>query len=182
MSGKPETKLPLAAIVVMGVSGSGKSTIGHRLAEALGAVYRDGDEFHPPANVAKMSSGQPLDDEDRRPWLATIAGWIEECRQAGTLGIVGCSALKRRYRDVLTSGGRPDVAIVHLAGSFELISGRLAARKGHFMPPGLLKSQFEALEVPSADENVVTVSIDDTPEGITAKAIAALLAKSRMTA
>ena len=130
------------ALVVMGVSGSGKSTIADRLAARLGWRYEDADKFHPPANVAKMSAGQPLTDEDRWPWLQAIADEIDRLSAAGQRAVVACSALKRSYRDILVHG-RDDIRIVFLKGTQDLIAGRLAARKGHFMPPGLLASQFE---------------------------------------
>jgi gluconokinase len=149
----------LCALVVMGVSGSGKSTIADRLAARLGWRYVDGDRFHPPANVAKMSAGQPLTDEDRWPWLQAIADEIDRARETSQRAVVACSALKRAYRDVLVHG-RSDVRIVFLNGTQELIAGRLAARKGHFMPPGLLTSQFRTLEPPQPTERPVTVSID----------------------
>ena len=153
------------ALVVMGVSGSGKSTIAEKLAERLGWTYEDGDRFHPASNVAKMSAGQPLTDEDRWPWLQAIADEIDRVCKAGERVVIACSALKRSYRDVLVHGRR-DVRIVYLNGTQELIAGRLAARKGHFMPPGLLVSQFKTLEPPSADENPVIVSIDASVEEI----------------
>ena len=125
-----------AAIVVMGVSGAGKSTVGQLIAARLDCPFRDADSFHPPANIAKMSSGQPLTDEDRWPWLRAIAAWIAEHRAAGTTCVVTCSALKRVYRDIVTDQQRADVRLVYLKGDFDLIAARLAARKGHFMPPG----------------------------------------------
>jgi gluconokinase len=155
----------LCALVVMGVSGSGKSTIADRLAARLGWRYVDGDRFHPPANVAKMSAGQPLTDEDRWPWLQAIADEIARAREASQRAVVACSALKRAYRDILVHG-RDDVRIVFLSGSQELIADRLAARKGHFMPPGLLASQFKTLEPPQPCERPITVSIDASVETI----------------
>ncbi len=147
------------ALVAMGVSGSGKSTIGEKLAERLGWSFEDGDKFHPPSNVAKMSAGQPLTDEDRWPWLQAIANEINRVCEAGGYAVIACSALKRPYRDILVHG-RKDVRIIYLKGTQDLIAGRLAQRKGHFMPPGLLASQFKTLEPPDASENPVTVSID----------------------
>lgn len=155
----------LCAVVVMGVAGSGKTTIGEKLAERLGWPYQDADKFHPAANVQKMSAGHPLTDEDRWPWLRAIADEIDRvCSRAGHV-VIGCSALKRAYRDVLVHD-RDDVRIVYLDGSQELIARRLKARKGHFMPPALLDSQFSTLQPPGPDEHPVTVSIDASVEAI----------------
>ena len=156
---------PPCALVLMGVSGSGKSTIADRLAARLDWRFEDGDGFHPPGNVAKMSAGQPLTDDDRRPWLQAIADEIDRVSRQGERLVVACSALKRSYRDIL-SHGRKDVGFVFLDGSYELIASRLAARKGHFMPPGLLASQFKTLEPPDTSEHPVTVSIDGPVETI----------------
>jgi gluconokinase len=153
------------ALVVMGVSGSGKSTIADRLAMRLGWRYEDGDKYHPPANVAKMSAGQPLTDEDRWPWLQAIADEIDRTCKASERAVVACSALKHAYRDILVHG-RDDVRIVFLNGTQDLIADRLAARKGHFMPPGLLTSQFKTLEPPQAGERPITVSIAPPVEAI----------------
>ncbi|WP_316177162.1 MULTISPECIES: gluconokinase [unclassified Bradyrhizobium] len=147
------------ALVIMGVSGSGKSTIGQALGQRLGWRFEDGDSFHPPANVAKMSAGHPLTDEDRWPWLQAIAAEIARCRTAGQHIIIACSALKKAYRDILV-GGRNDVRMVYLQGSQELIGERMSHREGHFMPPGLLASQFATLEPPGAAEHPITVSVD----------------------
>ncbi|WP_092517916.1 gluconokinase [Afipia sp. GAS231] len=149
----------------MGVSGSGKSTIAEQLAARLGWRYVDGDLFHPLANVAKMSAGHPLTDEDRWPWLRAISAEIDRLAAAGIRAVVACSALKRAYRDILVHG-RDDVRIVFLDGTQDLIAKRLAARKGHFMPPGLLDSQFKTLEPPQPGERPVTVSIDASVDGI----------------
>ena len=153
------------ALVVMGVSGSGKSTIAERLAARLGWRCEDGDKYHPPANVAKMSAGHPLTDEDRWPWLQAIADEIDRTCTQGERAVVACSALKRAYRDILVHG-RNDVRIVFLNGTHDLIAARLAARKGHFMPPGLLTSQFKTLEPPQPTERPITVSIDAPVEAI----------------
>jgi gluconokinase len=153
------------ALVVMGVSGSGKSTIADELAARLGWRYEDGDKFHPPANVAKMSAGHPLTDDDRWPWLQAIADEIDRVCKARQRAVVACSALKRAYRNILVHG-RNDVRIVFLSGPQNLIADRLAARKGHFMPPGLLTSQFATLEPPEASEHPITVSIDASVEAI----------------
>lgn len=157
-------KVP-CALIVMGVSGAGKSTIGEKLAERLGWKFEDGDRFHPPSNVAKMSAGQPLTDEDRRPWLRAIADEIARICGAAAHVVIASSALKRAYRDILVDG-RPDVRIIYLDGTQELIASRLALRKNHFMPPGLLESQFRTLEPPDASENPVTVSIDGSVETV----------------
>jgi gluconokinase len=153
------------ALVVMGVSGSGKSTIADRLARRLAWTYEDGDRFHPASNVAKMHAGHPLTDEDRWPWLLAIADEIDRVCAAGEHAVIACSALKRAYRDVLVHG-RSDVRIVFLKGTQPLIADRLAQRKGHFMPPGLLDSQFKTLEPPDTSEDPVTVSIDASVETI----------------
>jgi gluconokinase len=161
----------IAAIVVMGVSGAGKSTVGKIVAEKLDCPFRDADSFHPQANIEKMASGHALTDEDRWPWLQAIAAYIAEHRAAGTLCVVTCSALKRVYRDIVTNKQSADVRLVYLKGDFDLIAARLKARKGHFMPPALLKSQFDALEEPAADEHAIMVSIDAAPERIAARII-----------
>jgi gluconokinase len=153
------------ALIVMGVSGSGKTTIASRLAARLGWTFEDGDRFHPASNVAKMAAGHPLTDEDRWPWLQAIADEIDAVCQRGGHVVIACSALKRTYRDLLVHG-RSDVRLIFLNGSQALISERLARRKGHFMPPGLLDSQFKTLELPKSDENPVTVSIDAPVEAI----------------
>jgi carbohydrate kinase (thermoresistant glucokinase family) len=154
---------PEPVLVVMGVSGCGKSTVAALLAGRLGWPFAEGDDFHPPANVAKMHSGHPLDDEDRRPWLAELARWIDERLAEGSGGVVTCSALKRRYRDVLRREG---VVFVYLHGTHDQIARRMAARHGHFMPVALLDSQFADLEEPGADENAIRVDIGDTPSQI----------------
>lgn len=153
------------ALIVMGVSGSGKSTVADKLAERLGWKCEDGDKYHPKSNVEKMSAGHPLTDEDRWPWLQAIADEIDRVCKAGEHAVIACSALKRAYRDILMRG-RNDVRIVYLEGTRELIARRLALRKNHFMPPGLLESQFKTLEPPGADENPVTVSIDASVDAI----------------
>ncbi len=162
-----------AVILVMGVSGSGKTTVANELARQLDWEFEDADWFHPAANVEKMHSGVALTDEDRWPWLNAIARWIDETRRAGRHGIVTCSALKRRYRDVLI-GDRPDVRLVYLKGDAPLIARRIATRHEHFMPASLLKSQFEALEEPGAEEHPIAVSIEPSPREIVARIIAAL--------
>jgi gluconokinase len=150
---------------MMGVSGSGKSTIADKLAERIGWLSEDGDRFHPASNVAKMSAGHPLTDQDRLPWLQAIADEIDRLCKAGERAVIACSALKRAYRDILVHD-RSDVRIVYLDGSKALIADRLAKRKGHFMPAGLLDSQFATLEPPTSEENPVTVSIDAPVDSI----------------
>jgi gluconokinase len=153
------------ALIVMGVSGAGKSTVGEALAAKLGWRYEDGDAFHPASNVAKMRAGHPLTDEDRWPWLRAIAEEIDGVCRAGSHVVIACSALRRAYRDVLLHG-RKDICLIYLDGTEPLIGDRLSHRKGHFMPPGLLASQFATLEPPNTDEPVVRVSIDAPLEKI----------------
>jgi gluconokinase len=153
------------ALVVMGVSGSGKSTVADHLAIRIGWRYEDGDSFHPPSNVAKMHAGHPLTDEDRWPWLKAIAAEIDRSCKVHERAVIACSALKRTYRDILVHG-REDVRIIFLNGTQDLIAERLAARKDHFMPAGLLASQFRTLEPPSMDERPITVAIDRPVETI----------------
>jgi gluconokinase len=162
-----------AVVVIMGVSGSGKSTIGSLLALRLRWEFEDGDWFHPPSNIEKMHSGIPLTDEDRWPWLQAIATWIDETRRKDGHAVVTCSALKRRYRDILI-GDRVDVRLVFLKGEEALIARRIAMRHEHFMPRSLLHSQFEALEEPGGDENPIIVSIDSPPREITARILSSL--------
>ena len=152
-------------LVLMGVSGSGKSTTGARLSKLLGWPFRDADSFHPQANIDKMSQGLPLTDEDRQPWLAAIAQWIDERLAAGECGIVSCSALKRTYRRIIV-GERAGVRLVYLKGNMELIGDRLSRRRNHFMPPALLRSQFDALEEPQGDERALSVPISLTPRRV----------------
>jgi gluconokinase len=160
-------------VIVMGVSGCGKSTVGALLALHLRWEFEDADWFHPAANVDKMHSGIPLTDEDRRPWLNAVAAWIDKTRCSGGHDVVACSALKRRYRDVLI-GDRPDVRLVYLKGDETLIARRIATRHEHFMPRSLLHSQFEALEEPGPHENPVIVSIKPRPREIVAQILSAL--------
>jgi carbohydrate kinase (thermoresistant glucokinase family) len=156
-------------IVLMGVSGSGKSTIGKLLAERMGCSYFDADSFHSPEAIAKMQGGVPLDDRDRMPWLGRIAQKIEALIADDESAVIGCSALKRAYRGILFDGiPRDRIALVYLKGSFDLIRGRLAARHGHFMPPELLQSQFDQLEEPRQDEAPIKVDIAPAPDAIVA--------------
>ena len=147
-------------LVVMGVSGSGKSTVAGILAGQLGWDLEEGDDLHPAANVARMASGQPLTDDDRWPWLDTVAAWITDHTTAGIPGIITCSALKRSYRDRMRG---PNVVFVHLAGSKDQIGRRLAARSDHFMPPTLLDSQLITLEPSGPDENTLVVDVGRRP-------------------
>src|SRR5258708_1433415 len=155
---------------VMGVSGSGKTTVASLLAKTLGWHYQEGDALHPPENVAKMSGGTPLDDADRIPWLHRIAASIDDWHGRGEAGVVTCSALKRSYRDIII-GSRPDVALVYLKGSRDLIGQRMAARQGHFMPSALLDNQFATLEEPSADERPITIDVGALPGQIVGEVV-----------
>ena len=161
------------ALIVMGVSGSGKSTIAGRLAERLKWRCEDGDKFHPKSNVEKMSAGHPLTDEDRRPWLQAIADEIDRVRRDRERVVIACSALKRAYRSILVHG-RNDVRIIYLEGSRELIGKRLNMRKGHFMPPTLLESQFNTLEPPDKSEDPIVVDIAPSVEAIVDHIVAEL--------
>ncbi|MBN9096675.1 MAG: gluconokinase [Pseudonocardia sp.] len=152
-------------LVVMGVSGCGKSTVAALLAGREGWAFEEGDSLHPQSNVEKMRAGHPLTDTDREPWLAKVAAWIEGQLDAGRNGVITCSALKRSYRDVLDRRHR-GVVFVYLAGDQTTIAARLAVRHGHFMPPGLLQSQFDSLEEPTSDEPVIRVDIGPAPEVI----------------
>jgi len=153
-------------IVVMGVSGSGKTTIGQLLGEELELPYRDGDDLHPQANIEKMAAGVPLDDDDRWPWLRLVGQWLAE-RPAG--GIIGCSALKRSYRDLIRQAV-PDVAFVHVHGSREMLDRRMSHRPGHFMPPALLDSQLATLEPLDPDERGQVFDIAYSPGELVAQA------------
>jgi gluconokinase len=153
-------------VIVMGVSGCGKSTVGQLLAGKMGCAFYDGDDFHPAANIAKMSQGIPLNDDDRAGWLAALADLIRQTLQNGGSGVLACSALKQKYRDVLCVDA-VQVKFVYLKGSYDLIKARMEARPGHYMKPGMLDSQFAALEEPA---DAVTVSIEHSPEEIAAQA------------
>jgi gluconokinase len=155
----------------MGVAGCGKSAAGAVLAARLGATYLDGDDLHPPENIEKMSRGEPLSDEDRWPWLTLIG---QRLANPDGILILGCSALKRRYRDHIRAEAGAPVTFVHLSGTKEVITRRMAARVGHFMPTSLIDSQFAALEPPAADENAITVDIDNTLEAIVANLMRSL--------
>lgn len=150
-------------IVVMGVSGSGKSTVGAALAQRLRVPFADADDFHPPANIAKMTAGIPLDDDDRYPWLEAIGAWLAEHCITG--GVMSCSALKRKYRDQLR-GHCPALEVLHLTGTPEVIGKRQASRPGHFMPASLLASQFKTLEPLGHDERGVDIDVDQSIDAI----------------
>jgi gluconokinase len=154
--------------VVMGVSGSGKSLIGARLAQELYVEFVEGDDLHPPDNVRRIAAGIPLTDDNRRGWLMAIAARLRDAKRAGIGLVVSCSGLKRIYRDLLRSVGSADVRFVYLAGSRELLAERMAQRRGHFMPTSLLESQLAILEEPSPDEHAWVCDIRDTPEIIVA--------------
>ena len=160
-------------LVLMGVSGCGKTTVAQILAQRLHWAFEEGDALHPPENVAKMHAGHPLDDADRAPWLARVADWVDARLDAGESGVITCSALKRKYRELIDRRGR-DVEFVYLHGSRELIASRLAGRQGHFMPASLLDTQFATLEEPGADEPVLRVEIGAAPEVIAADIVDAL--------
>ena len=157
-SATPVDKPPI--LLITGVSGSGKTTIGSLLAGRLGWEYAEADSFHPAANIAKMSAGHPLTDEDRWPWLDNIGRWIDETTSRGRPGVVTSSALKRAYRDRLLLG-RPQVRLIYLDADRETVARRLTARNGHFFPPALLDSQFGDLEPPTDDEHPIRVRVDD---------------------
>jgi carbohydrate kinase (thermoresistant glucokinase family) len=157
-------------VVVMGVSGSGKTTVAAMLAATLGCRFLEGDDLHPPANVEKMRSGTPLTDADRLPWLSRIAQEIDAWRRRGESGVVTCSALKRTYRDILV-GTCADVALVYLRGSRDLIQQRMAARHEHFMPVALLDSQFATLQEPAPDESAIVVDVGGRPQEIVAEIV-----------
>ena len=163
-------------VLVMGVSGAGKSTVGARLAEALGWAFLDGDDLHPPANIAMMSAGIPLTDADRAPWLAAIGARLDGWAEEGTAGVVACSCLKRAYRDRLRAG-RPQVELVYLDGDRDLLAARLEGRKGHFFAPALLDSQLATLEAPAPEEGAIAVDISWPFERQTASVLAALQAR-----
>ena len=152
--------------VIMGVCGAGKSLIGAKLARALDVEFVEGDALHPPENVRRMAAGIPLTDDDRQGWLLAIAARLRDAKRAGTGLVVSCSALKRRYRDLLRSAGDPNARFVYLAGSRALLAERMANRRGHFMPPALLDSQLAILEEPSPDERAWVCDISETPDAI----------------
>ncbi|TCM80681.1 gluconokinase [Rhizobium sp. BK068] len=167
----PETNRDPCAIIVMGVSGCGKSSIGLKISDALGMQFVEGDQLHPASNVEKMSKGIPLTDDDRMPWLDLIGETMKASLDREQGVIVSCSALKRTYRDRLRKAVNGKLLFVYLSGSKELLAKRMGERKGHFMPMSLLESQLATLEVPTGEPGVVTVDIDDTIEGIAEAAL-----------
>jgi len=160
-------------VVVCGVAGSGKTTIGTLLAQRLAVSYADADDFHSESNRRKMAAGLALSDADRRPWLAAIAAWLDARIASGEPGVVSCSALKREYRDLLREG-RPSVRLVFLHVEPEVIARRLAARHGHFFPDALAASQFQALEAPAEDEPILLIDASPPPDAVVDAVIAAL--------
>jgi gluconokinase len=152
----------VTAIVVMGVSGCGKTTVASRLAERLGWNFAEADTFHLAASIEKMRAGVPLDDDDRWPWLDAIAAWIDVARGSGQRCVVACSALKRAYRERL-KGGHDDVRFVYLRGAYDTVAARMVGRTGHYMPASLLQSQYDALQEPAPDEKAMVVSIEEPP-------------------
>jgi len=165
-------------VVVMGVSGSGKTTVSALLAAALGCQFQEGDDLHPAENVEKMHGGTPLTDADRMPWLYRIAKEIDSWRAQGESGVLTCSALKRSYRDIIV-GGRPDVTLVYLKGSYDIIRRRMAARREHFMPVALLESQFATLQEPTPDEHPIIVDVSGRPAEIATEIVRQLEARQR---
>ena len=157
-------------LVVMGVSGSGKTTVARCLAERFGWPFMEGDALHPPENVAKMSQGVPLTDADRWPWLRNVAGWVDGQLRAGEPGIVTCSMLKRAYRDLVVDH-KPGARTLYLRGDRALIEARMARRQHHFMPLSLLDSQFATLEPPMPDEPALSVDVDGTTDEIVARVV-----------
>ncbi|GAB7260799.1 MULTISPECIES: gluconokinase [Dickeya] len=165
------------SIILMGVSGSGKSSVGAQLARAIHAKFIDGDDLHPRANIQKMASGQPLNDDDRAPWLERLNDAAYSLLHKNETGIIVCSALKRRYRDRLRDGN-DGMVFLYLKGSFDVILQRHQARAGHFMPTGLLQSQFDALEEPDETEaDVITVDINGPMDQVVARCVEALRAR-----
>jgi len=175
------TVIKPVVVVMMGVSGSGKSTVAALLAAALGCQFQEGDDLHPRANVEKMRSGTPLTDADRMPWLRKIAEEIDDWRRRGECGVVTCSALKRSYRDIII-GDRHDVALVYMKGSRELIHQRMVARHEHFMPVALLDSQFATLEEPTLDERPIIVDVSGRPADIAHEIVRQLENRQHQTA
>lgn len=170
MTGEDAAAPPTRHVVVMGVSGCGKTTVAQRISEMTGFVFAEADEFHSAANVAKMAAGTPLTDDDRWPWLRALAGWMSERAAAGASTVIACSALRRSYRDVLRTGP-PSVDFVHLDGATEIIRARLATRLGHYMPASLLESQIATLEPLGPDERGVVLDLAQTPRALATEGI-----------
>jgi len=173
---EPSSSARTTSIVVMGVSGSGKSTVAAGLVDRLGWEFAEGDDFHPPANVEKMRAGHPLDDDDRWPWLRSLADWIGEHERAGTSVVVTCSALKRSYRDLL-GDGHPSVWFAHVTADRELLRDRVEHRTGHYMPSSLLDSQLATLEPLHDDEPGAAISGAGAPEDVVTQLLTALEAE-----
>lgn len=171
---RSEGLVPARIVIVMGVASSGKSAVGKALGRRLHAPFLDGDGYHPAANKEKMRAGIPLVDEDRWPWLETLAKALHEAAEEKGVAVGACSALKRAYRDFLTDKAGEPILFVHLAGDIDLIRKRIEARRHEFMNPALLDSQFATLEVPAADENAISVPIDEPIEAVAAKAAKAM--------
>jgi gluconokinase len=165
-------------IVMMGICGSGKTTVGRMLATRLGVPFFEGDDYHTPENVAKMADGQPLTDDDRRPWLNALATALADWDARGQETVVSCSALRRSYRDLLSNAGR-DVVFVFLEGAMDLVRQRMSSRQGHFMPTALIESQIEALEDPRGEPNVITGNISDPPDVLVTHIMEVLKARRR---
>lgn len=169
---------PAMHLVVMGVTATGKTSVGERMAEELGIEFVEGDSFHPPANIEKMSQGVPLDDDDRRPWLEALADVIARSEAAGETVLVTCSALKRGYRDTLRQGvGERRVLFVHLHADFEVLLARMGQRTKHFMPASLLQSQFDTLEPLGDDELGIRIDVEPPLEDVVSSALTALRAE-----
>ncbi|WP_377296974.1 gluconokinase [Rhizobium sp. SGZ-381] len=167
------------ALIVMGPSSTGKTTTAELLSQELKWEFAEGDTFHPASNIEKMSAGIPLDDADRQPWLEKIRDWISEKADAGENVVITCSALKRSYRDILASA-RADVRFIELVADKKLVAERMAMRKGHFMPPSLLESQFATLQVLQPDENGVKVTVDAPPKIVVERALSGLALTSHI--
>ncbi|MCM0678849.1 gluconokinase [Micromonospora phytophila] len=161
---------PTRHVVVMGVSGAGKTTVARGISAGTGLTFAEADEFHSPANVARMRAGEPLDDAARMPWLRDLAGWMAARAAEGVSTVLACSALRRSYRDLLRQGA-PGVEFVHLDGSAEVIRDRMALRAGHYMPASLLESQLATLEQPDPDESVLVLDVSLTPDELVDAAV-----------
>lgn len=168
---RSEDLAPTRHVVVMGVSGCGKSTIAKGIAEAMDLPFAEADRFHPEANVAKMAAGTPLTDEDRWPWLSDLSAWMASQADLGQSTVMACSALRRSYRDLLRSGP-PSLALVHLAGPMEVVEERMRSREGHFMPTSLLRSQYSTLEPLQSDEDGLVLDLRDPPDLLVEQAVA----------